>query len=137
MRKITYLIFLSLLAASASGASLTVEIIDSQGDRLNSQLTLKQDGSTVADSSGYIDTNVNNGENYTLIQKIDRGPNVTIQNFSINQNLDLKPTIYFKQSPQEDFLTDTDPLYYIKQNFNFSKAQIETERSQEPDSIAR
>lgn len=137
MRKTLYLITLVLfLASSASAANLTVEILDSDDNRIDSQLELRQDGGDIAGPSSFLDTTLTDGENYTLIQNIDSGPDVTIYNFSINQDLDLKPTIYRNQNPEKNFLTDTDPLYFVNQDFNFSKAEFTVSRDQ-PDSIAK
>jgi hypothetical protein len=135
-KPLSILLLAVLFAFSASAANLTVEIQDAAGDRLSSQLTLEQDGTTVADSSGFLDVEINNGENYTLIQQIDSAPDVTVYNFSITQDLDLRPTVYTDQNPEQQFLTDTGPLYYISQDFGFSKAEIEASRNQ-PDRIAR
>ncbi len=137
MRKTIYLtIIISLFILPASAANLTVEMQDKQGDRINSDIELREDGSAVAGPSASIDTTVNDGENYTLIQETTQGPNVTMYNFSITQDLDLRPTVYENENPKENFLANTDSLYFISSDFNFSKAEFEAERNQ-PDSIAK
>ncbi|QGA80117.1 hypothetical protein [Candidatus Nanohalobium constans] len=134
-RKILIPILLVLFAGTAAGSNLTVEVQDTDG-RLDAQLTVEQDGTEVASSSGFLEANLNDGENYTLIQQLDNGPDVTVHNFSITQDFDYRPRIYRNENPEENFLTDTDPLYYTDQSFDFSKAEFEVSRN-EPDSISR
>jgi hypothetical protein len=137
MNNLFQLLFaLALLTTAASAADLTIEVQDEDENRLNADFTLKKDGNVLNETSGSLERTVQDEENYTLIQQIDSGPDVSIYNLSITQNLDLRPQIYTDENPEEEFLTDTDPLYFIDQSFDFSSAEFTVSREQ-PDSIAR
>lgn len=136
MRKeITLLLLLIASSFSVSAVNLTMEIQDSNSQTVGADLEVQQDNSVIKQASNNLESELNSGENYTLIQEIDEGPDVEIYNFSIDQNFDFRPTLYQNQSPQK-FLIDLDPLYYIDQSINFSEASLSIQKDQ-PTTIAK
>ena len=137
MRKLLLILVCVGLAASVSAVNLTVEVNDEDGNRLNSDIILEQNGGVIRESESFLEAELNSGENYNLTQNIRNRPNVTIRNLSISEDFDFRPTVY-DEAPGagNGFLTDTDYLYYVNQTFEFSKAQIGVNRP-EPDRIAK
>ena len=138
MKKLLLITAIILFTGLSSAANLTVEVWDENQNVQDADLTLEQDGSVI-DEGTVIDTELNNGENYNLTQQVN-GLQVTIYNFSISQDLDFRPRILDKQTPQgQDYLTDLDPFYFVNQSgsFSFSSAEIDTGKASVPDRVAR
>lgn len=136
MRKsLTILILLIVSSFSVSAVNLTLEIQDSNSQTVGSNLAVEQDGSVIKQASDSLEAALNSGENYTLIQEINEGPDVEIYNFSIDQDFDFRPKLYRDESPQK-FLINIDPLYYVDQSINFSEASLSVQKDQ-PTTIAK
>lgn len=138
MKKLLLITAIILFTGLSTAANLTVEVWDENQNIQNADLTLEQDGSVI-DEGTVIDTELNNGENYNLTQQVN-GLEVTIYNLSISQDLDFRPRILDKQTPQgQDYLTDLDPFYFVNQSgsFSFSSAEIDTGKASVPDRVAR
>ncbi len=138
MKKLLLITAIILFTGLSAAANLTLEVWDENQNVQNADLTLEQDGSVI-DEGTVIDTEVNNGENYNLTQQVN-GLQVKIYNFSISQDLDFRPRILDKQTPQgKNYLTDLDPFYFVNQSdsFSFSEAKIDTGKASVPDRVAR
>ncbi len=136
MRKIFVLLFILLFTSIGLAANLTVEILDEQGNVQNADLLLEQNGTTI-DQGTSISTTVNDGENYNLTQQVS-DLEVKIVNLSIQNDLDLRPRILDKSTPQGDqYLTDLDSFYFVNQSFSFEYTSIETGKSSVPDRVAK
>ena len=136
MKKALIALTILFLSSSAAAADLTVEILDEQGNVQNADLLLEQDGNTV-DEGTTLNATVNNGENYNLTQQVS-GLEIKIVNLSVQEDLDLRPRILNKETPEGDqYLTDLDPFYFVNQSFSFDYTSIDTGKSFEPDRIAR
>lgn len=137
MRTILLALLCIMFVGLATSANLTVELVDAEGDRLNSELILEQNQEIIAESESFLEADVNAGEEYNLTQNINDGPNVTVRDFSIDEDFDFKPLIYNeKPGPDSEFLIEADLLYFVNQSISFSETSIAVDRS-EPDRIAK
>lgn len=137
MKKIILLLSLMAFIANVSAVNLTVEVLDEDSNSLNSDLILEDsNGDLVQENSTLMEAEINAGNNYTLTQQLPNRPDVKIHNLSTQTDLEFRPVFHFNERPDTEFLALTDDLYYVNQDFSFSKATISSDRV-EPNRVAK
>lgn len=132
---------IALLATPSIAYNLTMQLENSTGNQVGADYEVYKDGELVNSSTGSIDVDLNNNENYTVKEaaSTSRGWfNVTYYSFNITQDLNPQTQLTEQTLPNDKtFLTNLSKTYTVEtDNLSFKKSKIRISSQSQPNRVA-